>query len=122
MSRLRAVIRFVSSPPMPWAAALDWARKHLSEGASVDRIAKGIGYSKRMLQTRARNALGHPLGDEIRLMMLSAAAELLANTERPVTDIAVDCGFTNVSHLSLRFKHHYGMTPLAYRKTMAPGS
>lgn len=99
------------------ARALNWVRGHLSEGASVDTVAQGIGYSKRMLQTRARLALGTSLGEEIRRIMVTTAAELLANTDRSVTDIAADCGFTNVSHLSLRFKQHYRQTPLAYRKS-----
>lgn len=101
------------------ARALGWVRKHLSEGASVDAVAKGIGYSKRLLQTRARHALGTTLGEEIRRIMLETAAELLANTDRSVTDIASDCGFTNVSHLSMRFRERYRITPLAYRKASA---
>ena len=101
------------------ARALDWARAHLSDGASVDAIAKGIGYSKRMLQLRTRNALGTALGDEVRLMMLSAAAGLLAGTDLSVSEIASQCGFTSVSHLSLRFRQHYGQTPLVYRRLLS---
>lgn len=100
------------------AQALNWARKHLSDGASVESVARGINYSKRMLQTRARHTLGHSLGDEIRLIMLTTAAEQLATTDKSVSLIAHECGFTNVSHLSLRFKKHFKMTPLAYRKAM----
>jgi len=102
------------------ARALSWARNHLSEGASVDAIAKGIGYSKRMLQTRARKALGSSLGDEVRRIMLNTAAELLANTDKSVSEIATECGFTGVSHLSLRFKKSYRQTPLAFRKSERP--
>ena len=99
------------------ARALTWTRNHLCEGASVDSIAKGIGYSKRMLQSRARRTLGVSLGDEVRRIMVATAAELLANTDDSVSDIAAKCGFTGVSHLSLRFKKAYGLTPLAFRKS-----
>lgn len=101
------------------ARALAWARKNLASGASVTAIAKGIGYSKRLLQTRARNALGATLGDEVRRIMLATAAELLSETDKSVSDIAAECGFTSVSHLSLRFKRRYGQTPLSFRKTRA---
>ena len=103
------------------ARALNWARTHLAQGASIDAIAAGIGYSKRMLQTRARRTLGQSLSDEVRLMMLATASELLANTDKSVSDIAAECGFTSVSHLSLRFKKHYRQTPLAYRKSINQG-
>lgn len=99
------------------ARALDWARKHLSDGASVESIAKGIGYSKRMLQARARNALGRPLGEEVRNIMLETASELLINTDKPVSEIAAECGYSSVSHLSQVFKKAYRMTPLSYRHT-----
>ena len=49
--------------------------------------------------------------------MLASAAELLANSDKSVSDIAAECGFTNVSHLSLRFKKEHNQTPLAYRKS-----
>jgi len=52
--------------------------------------------------------------------MLSTAMELLANTDRPVSVVAAECGFTSVSHLSLRFKKVYHLSPLAYRKSLSP--
>ena len=98
------------------ARALTWARKNLASGASITTIANAIGYSKRLLQIRARNALGTTLGDEVRRIMLTTAAELLSDTDKSVSDIASECGFTSVSHLSLRFKRQYGLTPLSFRK------
>lgn len=114
VSRASTDINAIDDPFV--ARALNWAHHNLSTGASVDAIAKGIGYSKRMLQIRARRSLGQSLSDEIRRLMLTSAAELLSNTDKSVSDIAAVCGFTSVSHLSLRFKKHYQQTPLAYRK------
>ena len=34
----------------------------------------------------------------------------------PVTDIAFECGFNNVSYFNLQFKQEFGMTPLQFRK------
>lgn len=101
------------------ARALVWARKNLSSGASVEAIAKGISYSKRLLQMRTRNALGTTLGAEVRRIMVDTAAEMLLATDKPITDIAAECGFTSVSHLSLRFRELYGQTPLSFRKSRA---
>lgn len=96
---------------------LTWARSHLSEDLSADKLARRINYSKRMLQIRTQKALGTTLGDEIRKMRLSSAADLLVNTKLPVADIAAACGFTNVSHLSMRLLQAYHLTPLALRQT-----
>lgn len=44
-----------------------------------------------------------------------AAAEQLAGTSRPVTDIALSCGFSSPSYFSKQFKALVGSTPLRYR-------
>lgn len=114
VSRASTDISAVDDPFV--ARALKWVGEHLSEGPTADSIAKGIGYSKRLLQSRAHRALGHTLSDEIRHIMLSAAAEMLANTEKSIGDIAADCGFNGYTSLSRLFKQHYRVSPLAYRK------
>ena len=80
-------------------------------------LDRRVGYSKHMLQIRAERALGHTLGDEIRRMRLSAAKEMVAETDMPMADVAEACGFTSVSHLAMRFRENFGVTPLAWRRT-----
>lgn len=98
------------------ADALRYARGHLAANLDAATLARRIGYSRHMLQIRAERALGHTLGEEIRRMRLSAAKELVAETNLPIADIAESCGFTSVSHLALRFRENLGVTPLAWRR------
>ena len=98
------------------ADALRHARSHLADRLDAATLARRVGYSKHMLQIRAERALGHTLGEEIRQMRLTAAKELVAETDLPIADIAESCGFTSVSHLALRFRENLGMTPLAWRR------
>ena len=98
------------------ADALRHARSHLADRLDAATLARRVGYSKHMLQIRAERALGHTLGEEIRRMRLTAAKELVAETDLPIADIAESCGFTSVSHLAMRFRENLGMTPLAWRR------
>lgn len=98
------------------ANALRYARGHLAASLDAATLARRIGYSKHMLQIRAERALGHTLGEEIRRMRLTAAKELVEETDLPIADIAESCGFTSVSHLALRFRENLGATPLAWRR------
>ena len=98
------------------ADALRHARGHLADRLDAATLARRVGYSKHMLQIRAERALGHTLGEEIRQMRLTAAKELVAETDLPIADIAESCGFTSISHLALRFRENLGMTPLAWRQ------
>ena len=103
-------------PDLLVSDALRYARSHLNGKLDATRLARQFNYSGHMLQLRAEKALGHSLGIEIRQMRLSAAEDLVSETDLPIADIAEQCGFTSVSHLSLRFKEAYGKTPLVWRK------
>jgi AraC-like DNA-binding protein len=51
----------------------------------------------------------------IKEQKLKRAAELLKKTHQRVSDIAFDCGFTEVAHFSRSFQKHFGISPTNYR-------
>jgi AraC-like DNA-binding protein len=51
--------------------------------------------------------------NEIRL---GHSCRLLQETENPVTGIAFDCGFRNLSHFNRRFRRQYHCSPREYRR------
>ena len=98
------------------AQALDWARDHLGEKLTADKLAEHAHCSKPYLQEHAGLSLGITLAAAIRRLRLTTAAELLLTTELPVSEISARCGFACVSHFAVLMKDAYGLTPLAYRK------
>jgi AraC family transcriptional regulator len=46
---------------------------------------------------------------------IERAKQLLLQTDRSIMDIALDCGFSNHSHLSKQFRKLIGVTPRTYR-------
>ena len=48
---------------------------------------------------------------------LSKAQYALRSTDLPVTGVALDCGFNDVSHFIRLFRESCGMTPLQFRKS-----
>ena len=47
---------------------------------------------------------------------LEYSAVLLKNPERNVSQVALDCGFEDLSHFSRAFKEKFGISPASYRK------
>lgn len=47
---------------------------------------------------------------------LTIALEALENTTQPITNIALDCGFNNISYFNRQFKKRFGLTPREYRR------
>jgi AraC-like DNA-binding protein len=53
---------------------------------------------------------------------LERAMALLRETERPVTEICLDVGFTSLGSFSRTFTHVIGMSPTAYREAWRTGA
>jgi AraC-like DNA-binding protein len=65
-----------------------------------------------------KEAIGAPCIRYLIEYRLALAAARLQETDLPVTQIALDCGFQNSSYFNRAFKGHYHVTPSAYRKKL----
>jgi AraC-like DNA-binding protein len=54
-------------------------------------------------------------------LRLSMASRALVSTGAPLAEIASYCGFSDQSHLTREFRHHFGRTPRDYREHYARG-
>ena len=55
---------------------------------------------------------------ELMHLRLTHACHLLESTSLPVTEVALQSGFPNVSHFIRCFHRTYQMSPLQYRKQL----
>ena len=81
----------------------------------VAEFARAAGVHPVHLARVFRQYLGCTPGDYLRRPRLERAAVLLRETPRPLSDVALSCGFADQSHLANAFKRHTGVTPGAYR-------
>ena len=49
---------------------------------------------------------------------LDQAAALLANSDLPITEITMECGFENQTHFSRVFRKQYGAAPSQWRRNL----
>jgi AraC-like DNA-binding protein len=92
---------------------------HLSDqDLAVASVARANHLSARQLQ-RLFEASGTTLSEFVLLKRLQRVHATLiqpANNHRGVSDIALECGFGDVSYFNRAFRRHYGMAPSAVRK------
>ena len=100
-------------------AAIDYMRNHLDEPFSVGKLVNHIGYGRSRLFELFRANTGMTPNDYLRRMRLEAARELLANTSRPVTEIAFKVGFNSSQYFSTVFLQYTGVTPTGFRSREA---
>lgn len=83
---------------------------------SVKQLAKSVGYSYDYFRHKFKEYYGISAKEYILKERISVVKELLANSDKPLCEIATACGFESQSHMSVAFKKLEGATPNQYRK------
>jgi AraC family transcriptional regulator len=110
-----------SFPRQAYAArmnrAIDYIDGHLGESLCLDVLAGVAAFSKFHFHRIFNTYTGETLADYIARQRLEKAAHrLLAIPDESVTDIALECGFSNSAVFAKNFKARFGMTASAWRK------
>tara|TARA_B110000238_G_scaffold11426_1_gene11291 strand:- start:432 stop:1412 length:981 start_codon:yes stop_codon:yes gene_type:complete len=100
-----------------WVArALLLMEQNLSRPLSSDEIASRLSISKRQLERLFISETGDSLQKFYRQIRLRYGLWLLQNTDRLVTDIGQDCGFSDTAHFSRMFRQAFEKKPTDYRR------
>lgn len=83
---------------------------------AMAQVAQELGVSESSLRSYFTRVYGTTPGTFARSRMLQHAAQQLACTALPVSDIAAQAGYGNPSKFSAAFRREMGMTPLEYRR------
>jgi AraC-like DNA-binding protein len=94
----------------------DWINEHYASPITLDDMAAKAAMSRSVFSRLFRRHIGMSLMDYCMQVRAAAAARLIGNTDTAITDIALQVGFSNLSHFHRIFKRQYSMTPGQYRK------
>src|SRR3546814_47659 len=95
--------------------AIEITAERLAHDPRFDEIAREVGLAPRSLARRFSDELGMTWRASLRRLRLLRSIELLAGTDRPVTQIAMDVGYDSPSAFNAAFRDLIGQTPTAYR-------
>ena len=97
-------------------AALTFIRHFATQNISVSKVVQEIGCGRRELERRFRALLGRSVLDEIRLVRVKRAEEILSNTDLSMPAVAAQAGFSNAQRFAVVFRQLTGASPTAYRR------
>lgn len=83
----------------------------------VESLCLQIGMSKASLYRKLKAITGESTNEFIQNFRLKYAARLLSDTDRPVSDIAYDVGFSDPYYFSRAFKKLFGLSPKQWRQS-----
>jgi len=98
--------------------ALLFIQENYKEPITVRQLAKLCNFSEIHFMNFFKKVVGIPCMEYIIQLRLKIAADLIITTNLSISEIALECGFGNLSNFNRKFKANFQVTPREYRKSI----
>jgi transcriptional regulator GlxA family with amidase domain len=105
-----------ASATRPLRRAIALMQDHVEPTLSIDALAARLGLSTRRLERLFGAAFGMPPKRYYDLIRLHRARKLLVETDLPITEVALRCGYLSPTQFSARFRKSFGLSPRRQRQ------
>ena len=92
-----------------------WCQQHFAEPVTVSMAAKALFVSESQISHLFSGRLHTGFREYINSLRVQSAVELLVSTQKPVSEIALDCGFGSLATFNRAFKLCTALTPREVR-------
>jgi AraC-like DNA-binding protein len=96
--------------------AIEHMSNHFAEPFCLATLARACGYSERHFMRLFKARLGQSAQQFFEQVRLSHALDAIRHGSSPISKVAEDCGFYDLSSFIKRFKRFVGTTPLRCRR------
>jgi len=103
-------------PPRRLQHISDWVEQRLNGPLSIAALAGEVGMSPGHFARSFREATGATPHRWLMAKKLERAKTLLLASDLPISQIALDCGFVDQSHLTRAFNRGIGLSPASWRR------
>lgn len=94
-----------------------YIENHYGEHISLGELGRTAGMNETYLSTCFSKVMNTTIVKYIESVRLHHACMLLRTTEMPVTEVALACGYNNLSYFNRSFRQKIKTTPREYRKS-----
>ena len=94
---------------------LQYIQAHYDGELTLAKIAESASVSENECLRCFRSMIGSTPIQYVKQVRIQKAAELLASTDRKISDIGMECGFQEMSYFARTFRELKGCTPGAFR-------
>jgi AraC-like DNA-binding protein len=103
--------------PVWWAHKVrEYIDRHITDRILAVDLSALVGLGETHFKRTFKRAFGIPPHTFVLRRRLELAARYMLETEAPLSDIALQCGFADQAHLGNRFRKATGLSPAAWRR------
>ena len=104
------------SPPI--VKVMKWLDEHLDENISVGDLADVAGLSPSYFRRWFHREVGSSPRDYVTQLRVERAKRMLAHSDRSITEVAMDLGYSTSAYFTAVFHGETGMTPSEFRRQL----
>lgn len=96
---------------------LTYIKENYQEKLHIADLAGCVNLNEQYFCRLFKKAVGHSPVEYLNEYRIKQAMRLLEETDLPVTEVCLECGFNNMGNFLREFRRYTGTTPLQYRKS-----
>ena len=97
--------------------SLIYLEENYADNITVEKMASICNYSKSYFSKLFKQLTGDSFAQYLKNYRLQTAADRIRNEKTKISEIAIACGFSNLSYFSRSFYEKYKTTPSDYRRS-----
>ncbi len=98
---------------------ISYVNEHYTEKLSLEEVANQVGFSREYFCRFFKQHMGITFLRYLNEVRISHAGRILMNTDKSISEVMQESGFTNQTIFNRLFKEIYGMTPRQVRNSYA---
>ena len=91
-------------------------REMKNQGFSTKKLAEELSMSISQLNKKLNATTGYPASSYILQIKVDQAKKILASQEKPISEVAMECGIYDVNYFARIFKKITGVTPTQFQR------
>lgn len=95
---------------------IHYIHQHISDPIRIEQLCRKAYLSRNAFYRWFKEQCGLTPVDYINKERIKLAKQLLASSDRTITDVSMECGFSDVNYFVRLFKKTEGITPGSYRQ------
>ncbi|KUM26658.1 hypothetical protein AU467_20175 [Mesorhizobium loti] len=99
----------------PLAEVIQIMEEHIEDPLPLHDISRCVGRSKRQIERLFQSSVSSSPMRYYMNLRLARAKRLIEQTQLPIVEIGIACGFASASHFSKCFRQTFGINPSAWR-------